>query len=168
MLFERLPRPLFNTYNIHKALIFIVERIFERAFQALAGNLLNQVFIGRQMVGQQIRQEHRRGYVRREVLQGVNQRREFLLHPHVDIDRRILFDFPGLEESSVIVILRALLGLFAPTDDAIRRSSRGIRRDRFMLRGLSGLFGIYKLANILFCGGICGRRYFVFRHNYLF
>lgn len=71
------------------------------------------------MVGQQVREQHCRRDVRREVLQGGDERRQLLLHPHVDIDRGILLDLAGLQETPVIVILCTFLGLFAPNDNTV-------------------------------------------------
>lgn len=112
------------------ALVFIVKRIFERTLQPFFGNLLYQLLIFRDMVCQHIRQQYRRRNVRREVLQGSDQRSEFLLHPHVDIDRRILLDLSQLEKAFGIFIL----GIFTPLPTSGSSSGIGkLRRGRLSI-----------------------------------
>jgi len=82
-----------------------VECAGEGAFETLAGNAGDKVAIGGEVIGKQVREQDRRRDVRCDMLQRGDERLQLLFHPHVDIDRRVLFDLADFEKAAGILLL---------------------------------------------------------------
>ena len=108
--------------------LLTVESAGEGAFEALIRHTGYKVAVGGQMVGKQVREQDCRRNVRRDMLQRGDERLQFLLHPHVDVDRCIFLDLTDFEKAAGVLLFVLLASL--PSFCGLY-SGRVLRRGRF-------------------------------------